>query len=36
MLEEFDRRIPHIIKGILKDAVRKKSDNLEVTNSSCS
>ena len=32
MLKEFERRIPDIVKAILKDAVRKKSSNLGVMN----
>jgi hypothetical protein len=34
MLKEFERRIPDIVKAILKDAVRKKNSNLGVMNSS--
>ena len=28
MLDKSERRIPDIVKGVLKDAVRKKNDNL--------
>jgi hypothetical protein len=34
MLEESERRIPDIVKGVLNNAVRKKNANLGAMNSS--